>query len=38
MIKEYGTEILVRFVLRVISGIVFIVSGATEKPMTKEDR
>ena len=30
MIKEYGTEILVRFVLRVIPGIVFIVSGAAK--------
>ncbi len=30
MIKEYGTEILVRFVLRVILGIVFIVSGAAK--------
>jgi len=38
MIKEYGTGISVRFVMRVIPGIVFIVSGATEKPMTKENR
>jgi uncharacterized membrane protein YphA (DoxX/SURF4 family) len=30
MIKEYGTGISVRFVLRVISGIVFIVSGAAK--------
>ena len=30
MIKEYGTGILVRFVLRVILGIVFIVSGAAK--------
>jgi len=30
MIKEYGTGISVRFVLRVISGIVFVVSGAAK--------